>query len=92
MTVGFSFTSNAFQVTFTGTGFDGSTSNVDVYIDGEAQTIVSVSATQVVAKITSMLDMSTTDIKLYLQSGTPDGYSILSTGIAVTPHLISVTP
>ncbi|MFS8159499.1 MAG: IPT/TIG domain-containing protein [Candidatus Roizmanbacteria bacterium] len=87
----FDYTSNTFQITFTGSNFDGTSSTIAVYVDGYLQTTLSVSSTTVVAEITDMDDLTSSDISLYLASGTPSGYAAL-TSITVTPALVSVTP
>jgi IPT/TIG domain len=81
-------------LTITGTDFGATTSNTEVIIDGVEQTIVSASDTSVVVQIVHLNDIKTSNIQFYLPIGFPAGLDDLTmtTGITVTPKLLSVYP
>jgi len=78
------------KMTFTGNNLGGTVADVEVYVDGHAQTVDSVSATEIVAYLTNADDLSSTDIQIYL----PEGAPTLSATLAHyhTPYFFEVFP
>jgi len=90
-TISFDYPNQLYKIKLDGSNFDGTTSTVSLSIDGVAQSIDSVSSTQVVATLTGLTGIQSTDIKFYLENGLPSG-SALSGGFYFEPRLVSVSP
>jgi len=81
----------AHRVTITGSGFAGDVSETELYIDGFKQTTISVTSGQLIFDIVNMLDSTSSDIKLYLAEGIPNGMDAI-TSITVQPSFVSLSP
>ena len=93
-TVDWSTSANEYQLTLIGTGFPNTVVDIIFKIDGQSQSIVSpTSTTQIVITLNNLQTPSSTNIELYFPAGSPSGIEALtSTGISVTPRLVSITP
>ena len=81
-----------YKITIEGTGFTDPVSDVEFFLDGEAQTVLSADATQVVIQIDTLKSgLSSSSMDLYFSSGIPNGYTELSSGVTFTPKLISLS-
>ncbi|TNV88229.1 hypothetical protein FGO68_gene13028 [Halteria grandinella] len=80
-----------YVLTVSGTDFG---SQAEVYIDEVKQTVISISDTEVKVQIIHMDSSKTLNTKFYLPIGFPDGLEALTmtSGITLTPKLLSVTP
>lgn len=88
----FDSSSGEYSIVIAGSGFTDSASDIDFMLAGEAQTIKSVSETEIqvtVDSLTSGLTSNTMD--LYLSVGIPNGYTELLDGISFTPKLLSLS-
>lgn len=92
MTTSWDETSEKHLITIAGSNFYADTAYTEFKIDGYSQIIQSVTSTEVVVEVNSTLGTSSTDLKLYLLEGIPDGHSIIEGGISLDPKIISITP
>lgn len=80
-----------YVLTLTGTSFGSSltTSDVEVHIDDIVQPIISASSTELKVRITNVLSSLTSNLDIYLPSGSPDdsATTLLTSGITLTPRL-----
>jgi len=85
---------NDYVLTLTGSNFGATPSNTEVYIDDVKQQIISASNTEIKVKIIDMLSSTSSNIDIYLPSGTPDdsNTNMITQGFTLTPRLHSVTP
>lgn len=93
--VAWSSTYSDYVLTLTGTDFDvTNVADVTFFIDDVKQTVLSVSDTEVQVRIVHLYQATTLNVKFYLPIGLPDGMRALTvtTGITVTPKLLSVSP
>lgn len=81
-----------YTVVISGTGFTDTASDVELYLGGQAQTVLSVSATQVVTQVDSLdSGLAASAIDLYFSVGLPNGYTELIDGVKFQPKLISLS-
>ena len=100
LSTNFDTTTNKYSLTFTGSGFKTVSSpandetTVDVLIGGIAQTVTSVTDTEVVVQIDSLTggDSSNT-IEFYLAEGVPAGFNVpvFTNGITFQPKLVGLS-
>ena len=72
------------KITFSGSGFG---SSAELFLDGLEQEILSVSDTQIVAKVIDLLGTGASSIELYAEKGTPDGYNSVLTSLDLTQFI-----
>jgi hypothetical protein len=89
----FDSTTNKWIATVTGQGIQGTSANVDLFVQGVKQETLSVSSTEAKFKIIEMLDVSSKNISFYTQDGLPKDHSTIQTaGVTLTPKLVSISP
>jgi hypothetical protein len=64
----------------------------DLQINGVSQTVFSHSTTLAVFTVTNVLDLVSSNMKLYFPVGLPENHSVITAGITLTPKLMSITP
>lgn len=83
---------NEYTISISGTGFTGTTSTTQLYLDETLLSITSLTPTSLTATVTSISDVSSTDLKLYFPEGIPEGNDLIAAGVTFTPQLVSVSP
>lgn len=84
-------TSN-YELTITGTGFTDAASDIDFFLSGVEQTVLSASSTEVVIQVDSLNSgLTNNTMNLYFAIGIPANYTELDAGITFTPKLISLS-
>jgi hypothetical protein len=85
-----------YVLTLSGTNFGTglTTSNTEVYADDIKQQVVSSSNTEIKVRILEVLSSTTSNIDIYLPSGSPDdsATTLMTLGITLPPRLLGVTP
>lgn len=66
-----STTYNDFIMTITGSGFGTDTSSVELYIDGQSQSVQSLTDTTVIFKLDNLLTYTSSSISFYTAEGIP---------------------
>jgi hypothetical protein len=81
------------QVTITGTGFNGTCAETEFTVYGRKQTCKSLSSTEAVFTIDNLLNTTIGGMKLYFAEGSPTGYkSVLNSTLTITPKFKAVSP
>ena len=84
----------SYVLSVSGSGLGATLANTEVYIDEAEQEVIEASSSLLKVKIVDILSSTTSNIDIYLPSGTPDDSSTTlgTTGFTLTPRLQSVTP
>ena len=91
LTSAFDDTTNTLELTLEGTGFGTDADSIELYIDGERQTSLTAADTVATFTLDSILDESSSDVRVYFADGLPTGYQDVSS-ITVYPTLLSISP
>ena len=91
-TANFDEASGQYQIIITGTDFTDAASDIELFLSGKAQTVLSATSTEVVIQVDTLESgISTNTLDLYFSIGLPNGYTELETGIDFRPKLISLS-
>ena len=91
-TANFDEVSGQYQIIITGTDFTDAASDIELFLSGKAQTVLSATSTEVVIQVDTLESgISTNTLDLYFSVGLPNGYTELESGINFTPKLLSLS-
>ena len=91
-TASFNTATSNYELTITGTGFTDAASDIDFFLAGVQQTVLSASSTEVLIQVDTLTSgLTTNTMNLYFVIGIPEGYTLLDNGITFTPKLISLS-
>ena len=89
----FDTTLNDYVLTLSGQFYTSNTAGVEFYVDGISQSVTSATQTDINVTLTGFKNTVSQNVQFYLPTGTPSGATQLtSTGITVTPTVLSMTP
>ena len=88
----FDAASNTWELAVTGTGFTGAKDQTDFIVGGRAQTIKSISSTELVVTVTNVTSGTIANADLFFDVGVPKGASVVKTTVTLDPKLVGVTP
>ena len=92
VTAVFDRASGDYTIVINGAGFTDAAADIELFLAGQAQTVLSADASQVVIQVDSLdSGLLANSIDLYFTIGIPNGYTELTDGLTFEPKLLSLS-